>query len=314
MYYSIGEVANATNIAISTLRYYDREGMFPAMERSNGGIRVFSDIEINTIRVIECLKSTGMSIKEIKQFLNWCQEGDSSLRRRRDMFYERLEEVTKQMEVLQKTMYTIKYKCWYYDKALADGSEKKMKNLPVEEIPEELRDYRIQITKYSGAWAFPNHNANMVSRFFKPQKTESEYGRLICSAIEQHYSRLDGSFMMAAPIAYGAYEEDDKLKIFVTVFYERYKLYGKTWASTGGDVIPGAFLFTKADHTREWAFEQYPEVACFMEKIKGLAEKMNADYSNSTRQELLTHNLKEHLMANRQTGVSLRKRDGGIIN
>ena len=51
MYYSIGEVANATGIAISTLRYYDREGMFPGMERSNGGIRVFSDTEINTLKV-----------------------------------------------------------------------------------------------------------------------------------------------------------------------------------------------------------------------------------------------------------------------
>lgn len=75
MYYSIGEVANATGIAISTLRYYDREGMFPDMERSNGGIRVFSSKEIDTIRVIECLKSSGMSIKEIKEFLDWCQEG-----------------------------------------------------------------------------------------------------------------------------------------------------------------------------------------------------------------------------------------------
>ncbi len=52
MYYSIGEVANAAGIAISTLHYYDREGMFPDMARSNGGIRVFSDTEINTLKVI----------------------------------------------------------------------------------------------------------------------------------------------------------------------------------------------------------------------------------------------------------------------
>lgn len=45
MHYSIGEVSDITGIAASTLRYYDREGMFPAMERSSGGIRVFSDTE-----------------------------------------------------------------------------------------------------------------------------------------------------------------------------------------------------------------------------------------------------------------------------
>lgn len=141
--YSIGEVAQATKIAISTLRYYDREGMFPYMERSNGGIRVFSDREVNTIRVIECLKATGMSIKDIKNFLDWCQEGDTSLEKRRDMFYERLDEVKRQAEELQRVMDTIKYKCWYYDTALACGTEEVMKNIREEDIPAELRAHRI---------------------------------------------------------------------------------------------------------------------------------------------------------------------------
>ncbi len=143
MYYSIGEVAHATGIAISTLRYYDREGMFPNMERSNGGIRVFSDTEINTLRVIECLKASGMSIKSIKEFLIWCREGDASLEKRRDMFYARLGEVEKQIEALQATKNTLRYKCWYYDTALAAGSEEAVKNLPVDEIPADVRDYKI---------------------------------------------------------------------------------------------------------------------------------------------------------------------------
>ncbi len=143
MYYSIGEVANATGIAISTLRYYDREGMFPNMERSNGGIRVFSDTEINTLKVIECLKSSGMSIKSIKEFLTWCEEGDASLGKRREMFHVRLEEVEKQIEALQKTKNMLKYKCWYYDTAIAAGSEEAVKNLPIDEIPENMRDYKI---------------------------------------------------------------------------------------------------------------------------------------------------------------------------
>ena len=143
MYYSIGEVANATGISISTLRYYDREGMFPDMERSNGGIRVFSDTEMSTLKVIECLKSSGMSIKSIKEFLVWCQEGDASLEKRREMFHARLQEVEKQMEALQATKNMLKYKCWYYDTAVAAGREEVVKNLPVEEIPEDVRDYQI---------------------------------------------------------------------------------------------------------------------------------------------------------------------------
>lgn len=143
MYYSIGEVANTTGIAISTLRYYDREGMFPHIGRSNGGIRVFSDVEIDTLRVIECLKSSGMSIKEIKEFLIWCQDGDNSLQKRRDMFHTRLNEVQKQIAVLQGTINTLRYKCWYYDTAAAAGTEDVVKNMATDKIPEEIRAYKI---------------------------------------------------------------------------------------------------------------------------------------------------------------------------
>lgn len=143
MHYSIGEISRMTGISVSTLRYYDREGMFPDMERSNGGIRIFSEKELNALRVIECLKNTGMSIKDIKRFLVWCQEGDVSLDKRQKMFHDRLEEVERQLEMMRKNLNLLKYKCWYYDKAVAAGTEDAVKNLPEEEIPEEIRAYRI---------------------------------------------------------------------------------------------------------------------------------------------------------------------------
>ncbi len=142
MHYSIGEVANLVGISISTLRYYDREGLFPNIARSDGGIRRFTENEIEALQIIECLKTSGLSIKEIKQFLDWCQEGDSSLQQRRDLFHERLRVVTQQMEALQKTINTLRFKCWYYDTALDAGTEAAPKNLPPEKIPEEIRHYR----------------------------------------------------------------------------------------------------------------------------------------------------------------------------
>ena len=86
MTYSIGQVAESTGISVSTLRYYDREGMFPELTRSDGGIRVFTERELGTLRVIECLKAAGMPIRDIKEFLTWCQEGDASLSKRQAMF------------------------------------------------------------------------------------------------------------------------------------------------------------------------------------------------------------------------------------
>ncbi len=66
MQYSIGEVASLAGIPISTLRYYDREGLFPNLERSGGGIRRFTDKEVEALGIIECLKTSGLSIQEIK--------------------------------------------------------------------------------------------------------------------------------------------------------------------------------------------------------------------------------------------------------
>ena len=123
MHYSIGEVSDITGIAASTLRYYDREGMFPTMERSSGGIRVFSDTELATLKVIECLKSSGMSIRDIKEFLGWCQEGDPSIGKRREMFHRRLAEVEAQIAGLERTRNMLRYKCWYYDTASEAGTE-----------------------------------------------------------------------------------------------------------------------------------------------------------------------------------------------
>lgn len=140
MIYSIGEVAKQTGIAISTLRYYDREGMFPQMAHSQGGTRIFSEKELNTLKVIECLKTSGLSIKEIKEFLRWCQEGDASLQNRRDLFYNRLEAVEQQIAELQKTLQLLQYKCWYYDTALENGTEAVMSEL---EVPEALQPYKI---------------------------------------------------------------------------------------------------------------------------------------------------------------------------
>ena len=139
MFYSIGEVSKLMGITISTIRYYDREGLFPDIQRSVGGIRVFTDTEIGTLRIIECLKISGLSIKNIKRFLDWCKEGDTSLQKRRDLFYERREAVTRQIADMQKIMDVINFKCWYYDTALAAGSEDIVKNTPVAEMPEEIQ-------------------------------------------------------------------------------------------------------------------------------------------------------------------------------
>lgn len=144
MSYSIGEVSRMTGISISTLRYYDREGLFPGIGRSEGGIRIFTESEIATLNMIECLKLTDMPIKDIRRFLDWCQEGESTLEQRRDMFYERLDVMNRKLEELQETIDTIRYKCWYYDTAVAAGSEDAPHETALEDMPEHIQQYKLR--------------------------------------------------------------------------------------------------------------------------------------------------------------------------
>lgn len=137
--YTIGEISNKFNLSISAIRYYDKEGLFPNIERKNG-IRQFSESDVESILMIECLKRSGMQIKDIKQFLDWCNQGDKTLQKRYDMFNEQKEKVLSQIEELKKALNLINYKCWYYQEAIKQGSDKSIKNLDIKDMP-----YQIQI-------------------------------------------------------------------------------------------------------------------------------------------------------------------------
>ena len=79
MVFTIGEMAKKLGVAASTLRYYDKEGLFPFMERSEGGIRVFKESDYEFLKIIHCLKATGMQIKDIKHFIELVLQGDESI-------------------------------------------------------------------------------------------------------------------------------------------------------------------------------------------------------------------------------------------
>lgn len=114
MTYTIGEISEMLHISISTLRYYDKEGLLPLVHRTAGNIRIFDDTDVECLNMIECLKSTGMALKDIKLFFEWCEDGDSTIDKRYDLFITQKEKTEKQIEVLQNALKRINYKCEYY--------------------------------------------------------------------------------------------------------------------------------------------------------------------------------------------------------
>lgn len=123
MNYTISEAASRVGVAASTLRYYDKEGLLPNVRRKNGN-RVFSDADIRHLCLLNCLKNTGMPIKRIKEYVDLAKEGDATLSERYALMQQQRQFVQEQIEQLQYYMQELDFKNWYYEKALAQGTEK----------------------------------------------------------------------------------------------------------------------------------------------------------------------------------------------
>ena len=80
-----------------------------------------------------------MQIKDIKQFMKWCQMGNETLQIRKDMFIKQKENIKQKIKELEESLDMIKYKCWYYDEAIKDNSEERVKNILPCNMPKEVK-------------------------------------------------------------------------------------------------------------------------------------------------------------------------------
>lgn len=122
MFYSIGQVAEKTGLSAYTLRYYEKEGLLPFVKKNASGIRRYSDDDINWLSMIECLKATGMPIKEIRLYIKWYNEGDETLSKRLALFRRRRMAVQKEMATLQKIMGKVEFTIRLYEEAVKVGN------------------------------------------------------------------------------------------------------------------------------------------------------------------------------------------------
>jgi DNA-binding transcriptional MerR regulator len=123
MTYTIKQIAEKMGVTVSTLRYYDIEGLLPFVDKKLNGTRVFKDEDFKGLEIITCMKNSGTPIKDIKKYMDLCQGGDSTLQERLEIFLERKKAVQKQMEELNKVEETINYKIRYYKTAIEAGTE-----------------------------------------------------------------------------------------------------------------------------------------------------------------------------------------------
>lgn len=136
--YTISQVSEKFNLPVSTLRYYDKQGLFPELKRVSG-IRQFGEKEIETLRIIECLKKSGLEIKDIKRFIDWCMQGESTFLQRSEMLNKQKENVENEIERLNKVLDMLKFKSWYYERALRDGTDENVKKLIPDKLPDGIQ-------------------------------------------------------------------------------------------------------------------------------------------------------------------------------
>lgn len=136
--YTIGQISDMFQIPISTLRYYDKEGLFPEIQRTSG-IRKFDERQIDALRVIECLKKSGMEIKDIRLFMQWCALGSATYPQRKQLFENQRQAVEAEIERMQRILDMLRFKCWYYEQAIADGSEQRLNEMLPDKLPPEIQ-------------------------------------------------------------------------------------------------------------------------------------------------------------------------------
>lgn len=145
MVYTVGEMAKRLEVPASTLRYYDKEGLLPFVERSSGGIRMFRDSDFEWLQVIGCMKKAGMSIRDIRQYIQLALQGDDTIDTRLKMFQHQREVLVQQMAEMQHTLETVEYKCWFYETAKAAGTVDVPMGMSDEEVPRRFRAIRKEL-------------------------------------------------------------------------------------------------------------------------------------------------------------------------
>ncbi len=118
--YTINEIAKICDISVYTIRFYDKEGLLPFVTRNTTGNRQFSEADLDVIKLICCLKNTGMQVKEIKRYIDLCMQGEGTAPARRQIMVEHRKEILWQIADLKKNLTIVDLKIGFYDSYIAN--------------------------------------------------------------------------------------------------------------------------------------------------------------------------------------------------
>jgi len=121
--YTIKEVAEKMNISEHTLRFWAKSNFFPFVQRNKNNIRIFSENDLNWVKIVKCLRSVGTENKLIKKYIDLCIVGDSTINERYEIIKSTKEKALEQMQELKKQLELLDYKENYYQNLMKHNLE-----------------------------------------------------------------------------------------------------------------------------------------------------------------------------------------------
>jgi DNA-binding transcriptional MerR regulator len=113
--YSIKEVSEKFNISSYTLRYYEKEGLLPFVQRGNNGKRLYSDVDLGLLQIVCCMRATGMSIAYIKNYVDLCIRKEDTVPERYRMILRQKEIIENHIKDYQELLEAVNKKLKYYN-------------------------------------------------------------------------------------------------------------------------------------------------------------------------------------------------------
>lgn len=122
----IQEVSEKFSLSTDTLRYYERVGLIPTVTRTPSGIRDYSELDVRRVDFVKCMRSAGLPIEVLIDYMALVQQGDSTIEARKDILKEQRKQLIARMEEMKKTLDLLNHKIEVYEQNIL-GKEKQMK-------------------------------------------------------------------------------------------------------------------------------------------------------------------------------------------
>jgi MerR family transcriptional regulator, aldehyde-responsive regulator len=132
----IAEVSERYEISSDTLRYYERIGLIPPVNRDNNGIRDYTEIDLRRVEFIKCMRSAGLPVETLIEYVGLVQQGNRTIEARKDILKEQRERLAAKMKEMQKTLDILDYKIEVYENAVLKREQEMIR--AEDQVPEVI--------------------------------------------------------------------------------------------------------------------------------------------------------------------------------